>query len=36
MQAGIRVTEQGEVIAGKYAHPETGRRNLDIFAAASL
>ena len=36
MQAGIRVTEQGEVIAGKYAHPETGRRNLEILAAASI
>ena len=36
VQAGIRVTEQGEVIAGKYAHPETGRRNLEILAAASL
>ena len=36
VQAGIRVTEQGEVIAGKYSHPETGRRNLEILAAASL
>jgi phosphoenolpyruvate carboxylase len=36
VQAGIRVTEQGEVIAGKYAHPETGRRNLEILAAASI
>jgi phosphoenolpyruvate carboxylase len=36
VQAGIRVTEQGEVIAGKYAHPETGRKNLEILAAASI
>src|SRR4051812_17033047 len=36
VQAGIRVTEQGEGIAGKYAHPETGRRNLEILAAASI
>jgi phosphoenolpyruvate carboxylase len=36
VQAGIRVTEQGEVIAGKYANPETGRHNLEILAAASI
>jgi phosphoenolpyruvate carboxylase len=36
VQAGIRITEQGEVIAGKYANPETGRRNLEIIAAAAL
>jgi phosphoenolpyruvate carboxylase len=33
---GIRVTEQGEVIAGKYSNPEVGRRNLEILAAATL
>ncbi len=32
----IRVTEQGEVIASKYAAPEVGRRNLEILLAASL
>ena len=32
----IRVTEQGEVIASKYANPELGRRNLEILAAATL
>ena len=36
VQAGIRVTEQGEVIAGKYANPEMGRRNLEILAAAAI
>ena len=36
VQAGIRITEQGEVIAGKYANPETGRRNLEILAAAAI
>jgi len=32
----IRITEQGEVIASKYANPEVGRRNLEIFAAATI
>ncbi|MQY50398.1 phosphoenolpyruvate carboxylase [Rhodocyclus gracilis] len=32
----IRITEQGEVIASKYATPEVGRRNLEILAAATL
>ena len=32
----IRLTEQGEVIASKYAHPEIGRRNLEILVAATL
>ncbi|MDD5175368.1 MAG: phosphoenolpyruvate carboxylase [Sterolibacterium sp.] len=36
VQGGIRITEQGEVIASKYANPELGRRNLEIFAAATL
>ncbi|KAB7627400.1 phosphoenolpyruvate carboxylase [Verminephrobacter sp. Larva24] len=32
----IRLTEQGEVIASKYANPEIGRRNLEILVAATL
>jgi len=32
----IRITEQGEVIASKYANPEVGRRNLEVLAAATL
>ena len=36
VQGSIRITEQGEVIASKYANPEVGRRNLEILAAATL
>ena len=32
----IRLTEQGEVIASKYADPEIGRRNLETLVAATL
>jgi phosphoenolpyruvate carboxylase len=32
----LRLTEQGEVIASKYADPERGRRNLETLAAATL
>ena len=32
----IRITEQGEVIASKYADREVGRRNLEILVAATL
>ncbi|HZD24620.1 MAG TPA: phosphoenolpyruvate carboxylase, partial [Alphaproteobacteria bacterium] len=36
IQGAIRVTEQGEVIAAKYANAEVGRRNLETLAAATL
>lgn len=36
VQAGIRITEQGEVIAGKFSNPDMGRRNLEILASATL
>jgi phosphoenolpyruvate carboxylase len=36
VQSGIRVTEQGEVIAGKFANPERGRQNLEILASSTL
>jgi phosphoenolpyruvate carboxylase len=32
----LRLTEQGEVIASKYANPEIGRRNLETLVAATL
>ena len=32
----IRMTEQGEIIASKYANPHNGRRNLETLLAATL
>jgi phosphoenolpyruvate carboxylase len=32
----IRLTEQGETIASKFANPEIGRRNLETLVAATL
>ena len=32
----IRLTEQGEVIASKYANPEIGQRNLETLVAATI
>jgi phosphoenolpyruvate carboxylase len=36
VEAGIRVTEQGEVIASKYLNPELGRQQLEHLVAAML
>ncbi|MGH8801025.1 MAG: phosphoenolpyruvate carboxylase, partial [Casimicrobiaceae bacterium] len=33
---GLRLTEQGEIIASKYSDPERGRRNLESLVAAAL
>jgi phosphoenolpyruvate carboxylase len=33
---GIRITEQGEIIASKYSDAELGRRNLETLVAATL
>jgi phosphoenolpyruvate carboxylase len=33
---GIRITEQGEVVASKYGHPDVGRRTLERMLAATL
>ena len=32
----LRLTEQGEVINAKYAHPDIGRRNLETLMAATI
>jgi len=34
--AGVRITEQGEVVSSKYGYPDVGRANLEILAAATL
>ena len=36
VQRAIRVTEQGEMVAAKYAHPAPARRNLETLLAATL
>jgi phosphoenolpyruvate carboxylase len=36
IQGQIRLTEQGEIIASKFSHPEIGRRNLETLVAATL
>jgi phosphoenolpyruvate carboxylase len=36
VNGAIRLTEQGEVIASKYANPEIGRRNLEALVSATL
>ena len=35
-RGGLRITEQGEIIASKYSDPELGRRNLEALVAATL
>ena len=32
----LRITEQGEMVAAKYAQPSSARRNLEILVAATL
>ena len=36
VSGGLRITEQGEIIASKYSDPELGRRNLETLVAATL
>ena len=36
VHGGLRITEQGEIIASKYSDPELGRRNLETLVAATL
>ena len=36
MQGSLRITEQGEVIAAKYAEPRIAHRNLETLVAATL
>ncbi len=33
---GLRITEQGEIIASKYGDPELGRRHLEALVAATM
>jgi phosphoenolpyruvate carboxylase len=36
VQGSLRITEQGEVVAAKYADPEMARRNLEALVSATL
>ncbi len=36
VDGALRMTEQGEVIASKYADPESGQRNLEILVASVI
>ena len=36
VDAGVRITEQGEVVASKYGHPDVGRENMEVMAVAAV
>jgi phosphoenolpyruvate carboxylase len=36
VDGALRITEQGEIIAAKYSHPASARRNLETLVAATL
>ena len=36
MKGSLRITEQGEIIAAKYAEPRIAHRNLETLLAATL
>lgn len=36
VDAQIRITEQGEMVAAKYSHPASARRNIETLVAATL
>ncbi len=36
VDGALRITEQGEIVAAKYSHPASARRNLETLAAATL
>ncbi len=36
VSGGLRITEQGEIIASKYSDPDLGRRNLEALVAATM
>ncbi len=36
LQAGLRVTEQGETVAQKYANPKTASNNLELLCAGTV
>ena len=36
VDGALRITEQGEIVAAKYSHPASARRNLETLAAATI
>jgi len=36
VDGSLRITEQGEIVAAKYSHPASARRNLETLVAATL